>query len=197
MYKHLNPKPSKPLNFWSTTWHFVWVINEVGLSRCSAFGRQLTAYLSTHWFWIYSARHPHLSSSSSFSAISMTYHKQFSISEPCAPALWRELCSWMHDRMHHDSRNSFSFASGFDGCINYSYDITDLYFATEFRLWFSLNCLTYQEQAERCHVQWLSGKGMWSLEHWHAISDPCSCIDELSCLTIWSLKSSNSWYIAK
>ena len=53
MYKHYHPNASKPLNFWSTTRHILWVINEVGPSRSSAFGRQLTAYKYTH------LPHPH------------------------------------------------------------------------------------------------------------------------------------------
>jgi len=48
MYQHLNPNASKPLNFWSTTRHIIWVIDDVGPSRSTAFGRQLTAYNSVH-----------------------------------------------------------------------------------------------------------------------------------------------------
>ena len=50
----------------------------------------------------------------------------------------------MDDRMHLDARHSFSFTSPFNRCIYDSYDITDLYLASEFRLYFSFNCLTYQ-----------------------------------------------------
>ena len=32
IYKHLHPKASKPLNFWSTTRQVIWARNEVGLS---------------------------------------------------------------------------------------------------------------------------------------------------------------------
>jgi len=132
MYKHLHPNASKPLNFWSSTWHIIWVINDVGPSHSSAFGWQLTAYTSVHSFLIYLALLPHLLSCSSFSAISITYHKQFSTSRLCAPGLCSELCSWIHDRMQQNGRHSFNFVLRFDRCI-YD-DITDLYFVSEFRL---------------------------------------------------------------
>jgi len=48
MYKHLHPNASKRLNFWSTTGHDVWVINDIVLSHSSAFGRELTAYQSVN-----------------------------------------------------------------------------------------------------------------------------------------------------
>jgi len=144
MYKHFHPKTSKRLNFWSTTRHIIWVINDVGLWWSSAFSRQLTTYKYVHQFLIYLARHAHLSSSSSFSGFIMTSHKQCSQSRPCAPALCRELCSWMHDRMQHHCCHSFSISLRFDHFIYDLYDITDLYCVSEFCLQFSLNCLMWQ-----------------------------------------------------
>ena len=45
------------------------------------------------------ARLSHDSLSSSFTSLSMTYHMQFQISQPCAPGLCGELCSWLHGWM--------------------------------------------------------------------------------------------------
>jgi len=42
-YKHLHPDASKPHNFWATARHILWVMNDVGLSRSSTSGQQLTA----------------------------------------------------------------------------------------------------------------------------------------------------------
>jgi len=131
MYKHLHPNASKPLNCWSTTRHIIWVINGIGPSRSSAFGRQLSAYSFVHQFLIHLAQLLHLSSSSSFSAISMTYHKQFSMSRLCAPGLSSKSCSWIHDRMQHHCHHSFSFVLCIDCCFYDSYDITDLNFVRE------------------------------------------------------------------
>jgi len=102
MYKYSLRKASKPLNFSSTTTHITWVINDVALSGYSTFSWQFTACRSKHHCLINIARLPHLSSSSSFSVISMTYHKQFSKCQPSAPGLCRELCCWMHNQMQHD-----------------------------------------------------------------------------------------------
>ena len=127
----------------------------------------------------------------------MTYHKQFLTSEPCAPGLCRELCIWMHDHLQHDGHHSFSFTSHFDGCIYDSYGIRDLNCVSEYRVWLGCNCLTQPQRAGRYHAHWLSVNDICSLSHWHGLSDPCTCIDELSCLTIWSLKSSKCWQVAK
>jgi len=48
MYKHLHPNASKLLNFWSTTRHIIWVLNDIGPSWSSAFGQKLTVYKSVH-----------------------------------------------------------------------------------------------------------------------------------------------------
>jgi len=37
---------------------------------------------------------------------------------------------------------------------------------------------------------------MWVLDHSHGVFNPCTCTDELSCLTFWSLKSRNRWQVA-
>jgi hypothetical protein len=34
----------------------------------------------------------------------MMYHKQFQISQPCAPGLCGDLCSWIHEGIQHDGR---------------------------------------------------------------------------------------------
>jgi len=197
MYKYLHPTASKPFNFWSTTRLIIWVINDNGLSRSNDFGQHLTPYTSVHYFLIYLAQLPRLSSSSSVSVISMTYHKQFSTSQLCAPGLCSEVCSCMHDCMQSKGCHSFSFALCCDCCIYESYDITELYFVSEFWLQLSFNCLTWEWRAGQYHVHWSSVNESWSLEHWHILSDPCTCIDELSCLTMWSLKSSKWWHVAK
>ena len=127
----------------------------------------------------------------------MSYHKQFAKYRRCAPGVWRQLFNWMHDCINHDGSHSISFPSRFDRWIYDSYNITDLYFSIEFWLQFSIMYLTYQERAGQYHVHWSSVNEIWSGEHWHVLSDHCICIDELSCLTIWSLKSSKSWHIAK
>jgi len=81
MYNHLHPKASTPPCFWATTTQDIWEMNDVVSSCHSRFGWQLTAYTSIHWFWIYIALRLHLSLYSSFSPLSMTYHKQWSKSE--------------------------------------------------------------------------------------------------------------------
>jgi len=43
MYKHLHPKASRPVNFWSITRHDISAINGIGLSRPSTFSWQSTA----------------------------------------------------------------------------------------------------------------------------------------------------------
>jgi len=134
MYKHLHPNSSKPLNFWCTTKHIIWVINGVGPSHSNACGWQLTAYISLHSFLIYLAQLSHLSSSSSFSAISMTSHNKFSTSQLYAAGLCSELCSWIHHRMQHHGRHSFSFVLRFHRWIYDLYDITELYFVSELHL---------------------------------------------------------------
>jgi len=40
---HLHPKVSRPLTFWATTIHIIYLINDLNLSSLSMCGRQLTA----------------------------------------------------------------------------------------------------------------------------------------------------------
>jgi len=96
MYYRLHPGVLLPLNFWSTGSYTISVRNDLALSHSRAIGRQLTACRSFHQFLVNIARLPHHSLSSSFTSISMTYHKQFQISQPSAPGLCGELCSWIH-----------------------------------------------------------------------------------------------------
>ena len=134
MYKRLHPKASKVLNFGSTTRQVIRVMNDVVISRYSPFGRHLTRCGSIHLFFIYIAQLPHFSSSSSFSAISMTYHTRYSKSRQSTPGLRSELGSWIHERLQHDDRVSSWFALCSDRSIFDSYDSTDLSFVGEFRL---------------------------------------------------------------
>jgi len=113
--------------------HAIWVRNDVALSHSRAFGRQFTACRTFHLFLVNIARLPHLSLSSSFSSISMTYHKQFQISQPCARGLCGELCSWIHGWMQHDGRRSDWFVLSTDCSFYDTYDITHLNFVSMFR----------------------------------------------------------------
>jgi len=79
------------------------------------------------------ARLPHHSLSSSFSSISMTYHKQFQISQPCAPGLCGKLCSWIHGWIWHDSCGIDWFVMRTDRSSYDTYDITHLNFVSTFR----------------------------------------------------------------
>jgi len=75
-------------------------------------------------FLVHMARLPDLSSSSSFSWISMMHHKQFQIFQPCARGLCGELCSWIHGWMLHDSRHSGRFFMSTDRSFYDTYEIT-------------------------------------------------------------------------
>jgi hypothetical protein len=81
MYCRLHPGLLLPLNFWSTDIYTSWVRNDVALSHSRPVGRQLTACRSFHLCLVNIARLPHHSLSSSFSSISMMYHKQIQISQ--------------------------------------------------------------------------------------------------------------------
>ena len=134
MYIHFHPNTSMTLCFWAATIHGIWAMLDIGPLRFSAFGRQFIAYRSIYQFLIYLARLVHLSLSSSFSSISMTYHKQFSKSRPGAAVLGGELCSWMHARMPHDSHQSSGFRLRIDHYFYDSYDSIDLNFVSTFGL---------------------------------------------------------------
>jgi len=113
--------------------HAIWVRNDVALSHSRAFGRQFTACRTFHYVLVNIARHPHLSLSSSFSSISMMYHKQFQISQPCARGLCRELYSWIHGWMEHVSHRSDWYVLSTDRSFYVTYDITHLNFVSIFR----------------------------------------------------------------
>ena len=136
-YYFLHPNDLSPLAIWFTTSCVTWGINDVPTSRSSAFGRQWAACRPGHWFLINSAWLSHHSWSSSFSSISMTYHKQFSKSRPCWPGLSSELCIWMHGWMQHDGCHAYRFVLRFDRCFYDSYDITYLKVVGKFRHYFS------------------------------------------------------------
>jgi len=121
-----------PLHFWSTTIHVIWVMDDVALSNSRALGWQLMACWSFHLFLINIAQLPQLSSSSSVFSISMTYHKQFETSQPRAPGLCGELCSWMHGWMHHDGRHSDRLVLNTDRSFYDMYVITHLNFVSKF-----------------------------------------------------------------
>jgi len=133
LYYHLHPEVLWLLNSWSTTTHVIWVMDDVARSSSHAFGRQFAACWSFHKFFISIAWLPHLSSSISFFSICMMYHREFQISQPWAPGLSGELCSWMHGWMHHDGRPSDRFVSSTG---HSSYDPDDI---------------TYWNVARYCH----------------------------------------------
>jgi len=47
-YYHLHPGTLWPLNFWLTTFHIIWVRDNMALSQSCAFGRQFNACRSFH-----------------------------------------------------------------------------------------------------------------------------------------------------
>jgi len=134
MPNHLHPKSLRPFSFCATTMHVIWVMNTGGPSRFSAFGWQFTAYRCIHYWLTNMARLPDLSVTSSSCSISMTYHRQFSKSSPCATALSGELCSWMKGLMRHGGSHSSGFTLRIDHSFFDSYDITDLHFVSKFCL---------------------------------------------------------------
>jgi len=133
MYYCLHPGVLLPLTFWSTAIYAIWVWNDVALLHSRAVGRQWTSCRSFHSFWVNIARLPHPSLSSSFSSISMTYHKQFQISQSCAPGLCGGLCSWIHGWMQHDGCHSDRFVWRTDRSFHDMYAITHLNYVSSFR----------------------------------------------------------------
>jgi len=112
-------------------------MNDVGLSRYSAFGWESTPCWSLYTVSIYIASLPNPSTFSYVWAISLTYREHLSNSWPCAPGPCGELCSWMHEQMHHDGRHSSQLVLRIDHFLYDSYDITDLNYVSEFCLSFS------------------------------------------------------------
>jgi len=132
-YYHLHLGCLLPLNLWSTSIHVIWAGNAVALPHPSAFGRQFTACRSCDLFLVNVPRLRHVSSASSFSSYSMTYHKHFQSSQPCAPGLGEELCSWMHGWIQHTGRHADRFVFGTHRSFYNWYDITHLHFVCIFR----------------------------------------------------------------
>jgi len=125
-YYFLHPDPLSPLTIWFTTCCVIWAINDVVTSRSSASGRQLAACRPGHWFLINISWLFHHSWSSSFSSISMSYHKRFSKSRPCGPRLSGEFCISMPGWMQQDGCHAYRFVLPFDRSFYDSYDIIDL-----------------------------------------------------------------------
>jgi hypothetical protein len=86
-------------------------------------------------------------------------------------------------------------------CTNRSfydtYDSTYLDFVTIFHNYCSCCYVTRQSLADGNRMCWPSYSLIAILLLSHGAFDPCTCTDEWSCLTIWSLKSRKSWHIAK
>jgi len=197
MYYRLHPVVLLPLNFWSTAIYVIWERNDVALSHSCAFSRQLTACRSFRYFLANIARLPHHCLSSFFSSISMTYHKQFQISQPCARSLCGELCSWLYGWIRNDGCRSDRFVMHTDRSSDDPYDITHWNFVSTFRHEYCFCFVTYVSLAEENRTWWPSYSPIWILELSHGVFDPCTCTDELSYLTILSLKSSKSRHVAK
>jgi len=137
VYHHLHPEALRLLNYWSTTIHCIWAMNDEGPSCISNFGLSFNANRSIHQWLIYMDWLPHVSSSSSYSLSIMTYHKECGISRHCAPALSGELCSWMHGSMHRHDHHSSRFALHIDHSIYDLYDITYLNYVSKDWVYFS------------------------------------------------------------
>jgi hypothetical protein len=118
-----HPRALLILNFGSTSINLIWARKDIALSDSCAFATQFMAYWSFTFFLINIAQHPHLSSCSSFSSNSMTYHKQFQIFQLCAPGLCGELCSWRLGLMQYNGCNSDRCVLGTDHSSYHSYDI--------------------------------------------------------------------------
>jgi len=124
----LHPGVLLPLNFWSTAFYTIWGRKDVAPLHSHAFGRQLTACTSFHLFFANLARLPYHSLSGSFSWLSITYPKQFQISQPCTPSLWGELCLWIYGWMQHNGSHSDRSVMCIDRCSYDTYGITQLNF---------------------------------------------------------------------
>jgi len=143
-YYHLHPGSLLHHNFWSTSIQGIWARNEMALLHSCAFGRQFVARRFFHLFWVNTARLRHRCSSSFFCSMSMTYHKQFQLSQPCAPGLCWALCSWMHGWLQHNGQHSDRFLLGTDHSSYDSSDITHLNFVCISHPLFSCCFLTSQ-----------------------------------------------------
>jgi len=142
MYYHLHLGALLHRKFWSTAIHTIWVRDDMAGSHYRAFGRQFAAYRLSQQFLVYIAQLLRFSISSSFSSISMTYHKQFQISQPCAWGLCGERCGWIHWWMWHDGRRLDRFVMITDCSFYDMYDITHLHFVSIFRHEYSFCLVT-------------------------------------------------------
>jgi len=131
-YYYLHPDALLPLTIWQTTTCVICALNNVAILHSSAVGWQFAACRSSHYLLINIAWVSHHSWSSSFSSISMTYHKQFPKPRPCGQALSGELCSWMHEGLQHDGCHACRFVLHFDRSFYDLYDITYLKVVGEF-----------------------------------------------------------------
>jgi len=191
MNTQLHPNALWRLNVWSTDAHDLWAMDNIVLSHSSTFSWKFTACRSIHSSSINIAQLPHFAQCSSFSSIFMTYHKHFSKCSPCAPGLNAEWRSWMYGWMQHDGGHSYKFVLRIDRSSSDWYAITDSNFVCKFCLQFKLTLLIHLWEAGRYQADQSSINTVWSLELLHGPYHPCSCTDELSCLTTWSLKSKN------
>jgi len=132
-YYYLHPNALSPLTIWFTTTCVIWAISDIAILRSSAFRWQFAVCRSSHYLSINIAWVSHHSRSSSFSSISVTYHKQNSTSWPCGPGLSGELCSWMCGGMQQDSCHAYRFILRFDRSFYDLYDTTYLKVVGKFR----------------------------------------------------------------
>jgi len=109
MDNYFHPTALSPLSFWTTTIHFIEVMDDVSPSCFSAFSRQFMVYKSIHWVWTHIAGLPHHFFSTSFSFILITYDKIFSKWWQCAACVNGEVCLWMHELMQHDGYHWSAF----------------------------------------------------------------------------------------
>jgi len=132
MYYRLHPGVLLPLNFCSTDIHTIWVIDDVALSHSRAFGWQCMVRRSFYYVLVNIPWLPHLFLSSSFSSISMMHHKQCQITDPCAWAMYGELCSWIYGWTRYDGCYSARFVMSTDCSFCDTYDITHFNFMSIF-----------------------------------------------------------------
>jgi len=131
------------------------------------------------------------------SSIFMTHHKGFSNCWLCASGLNAEWWSWLYGWSQHDAGHLYRFGSHIDHSFYNRYAITDSNIVSQFWLQFKLRVVTYLWEAGLYCVDQPSINLLWSPELSYGPYDPCTCTDELSCLTIWSLKSKKFWHVAK
>lgn len=130
MYYCLHSRVLLPLKFWSTTIHSIWVRVDAALSNACASGRQFALCTSFHLFFVNIVRHPHLSLSSAFSLISIMYHMQFEISQPCTRGLGGELCTWVYAWIWHGGLRSDRFVKSTDDSFHHMYNIIHFNFVS-------------------------------------------------------------------